>query len=467
MKEKWQYIGWSALAGLFGIALASGVPLASQLIANGLSFSPLALTSSEVYQITAAVAMGSQTGADRGSLNDPIFEPPAVGKAVRADLEAMLITLYEDGREIDTYPIVSKGRSGTPWETPTGRYRILTREENHFSSIGQVWMPYSMQFFGNFFIHGWPYDQYGQPVPEGYSGGCIRLATEDAKDIYNFVTLDTVVSVYNANNGSVLPAEGYELLSVAEPAVSAGAYTVADLETGEIILAKNENQVYPIASLSKLLTALTSLEVINQYQLASVSATAIGAYGYQGGLEKGERLPLEELIFPLLLESSNDAAEVIAEHYGRDIFLKQANNKAAAIGLTHTKLDDPSGLSAGNVSTARELAKLAKHIYQSKRYIFNVTNQLERKYGEHTWRNNNHLIGAEGYLGGKNGFIDESGQTQVALFELPLSEFGKRKVVFIILKSANRERDMATLVDFVRENVIFGQPPANPTFEYL
>lgn len=467
MKNFWHYFTWVSLAALFGIALASAVPLVGQLASSGFSLSPLVFSSNEVYQVTAAVAMGSQTDANRESLNDPIFEPPTAGKAVRADLEAMLITLYEDGREVKTYPIVSKGRPGTPWETPTGRYRILTREENHFSSIGEVWMPYSLQFFGNFFIHGWPYDQHGQPVPEGYSGGCIRLATEDAKDIYNFVTLDTVVSVYNANNSDVSPTEGYQLLSQIKPNLSAQAYTVADLETGEIILAENENQVYPIASISKLLTALTSLEVINQYQLASVSAAAVGTYGFQGGLEKGERLPLEELIFPLLLESSNDAAEVIAEHYGRSIFLKQANNKAQAIGLTHTKLDDPSGLSAGNVSTARELAKLAKHIYQSKRYIFNVTNQLERKYDEHTWRNNNHLIGAEGYLGGKNGFIDESGQTQVALFELPLSEFGQRKLVFTILKSDDRKRDMDALTSFVRENVIFGQPPANPTFEYL
>jgi len=207
--------------------------------------------------------------------------------------------------------------------------------------------------------------------------------------------------------------------------------------------------------------------VINQYQLASVSATAVDTYGYQGNLVEGERLPVEELLFPLLLESSNDAAEAIAEHYGRDHFLRQINTKAKAIGLTHTSFADPSGLSPANVSTARELAKLAKHIYQSKRYIFNVTNQLEHQYGDYVWRNNNRLVGTEGYLGGKNGFIDEAGQTQVALYQLPLSEFKERKLVFTILKSADREKDMASLVKFVRENVIFGQEPANPTFEYL
>ena len=425
----------------------------------------LALPEAEIYQAASVAAAVSER--DFGSVNDPIFEPPTVGQAIRVDLSAMLLTLYEDSEEVATYSILSKGRPGTPWETPAGRYRVLSREENHFSSIGQVWMPYSLQFFGNFFIHGWPYDETGQPVPTGYSGGCIRLATEDAKDVFNFATADTVVSVYSDVSITASTTESYHLSTNQSPTVSAQAYAVADLETGEIILAKNENKVYPIASLSKLLTALTSLEVINQYQLANVSTAAVGTYGYQGNLVEGERLPIEELLFPLLLESSNDAAEVIAEHYGRDHFLRQINTKAKAIGLTHTSFVDPSGLSPANVSTARELAKLAKHIYQSKRYIFNVTNQLEHQYGDYVWRNNNHLVGTEGYLGGKNGFIDEAGQTQVALYELPLSEFKERQLVFTILKSADREKDMTSLVKFVRENVVFGQEPTNPTFEYL
>lgn len=462
MKSFWWTTGWVVLAGLFGVALASTVPLAGRLAAGDLR---LALPEAEIYQAAAVAA--AVAPPDFGSVNDPIFTPPLSGRAIRADLSAMLLTLYEDGEEVATYSILSKGRPGTPWETPTGHYRVLTREENHYSSIGQVWMPYSLQFFGNFFIHGWPYDETGLAVPTDYSGGCIRLATENAKDVFNFATADTVVSVYSDSPITASTTESYHLSANQLPAVSAKAYTVADLETGEIILAKDEKELYPIASLSKLLTALTSLEVINQYQLASVSAAAVGAYGYQGNLVEGERLPVEELIFPLLLESSNDAAEVIAEHYGRDLFLKQINAKAKAIGLNHTSFADPSGLSPANVSTARELAKLAKHIYQSKRYIFNVTNQLEHQYGDYVWRNNNNLVGTEGYLGGKNGFIDEAGQTQVALYELPLSEFKERKLVFTILKSTDREKDLASLVKFVRENVIFGQEPANPTFEYL
>jgi D-alanyl-D-alanine endopeptidase (penicillin-binding protein 7) len=242
---------------------------------------------------------------------------------------------------------------------------------------------------------------------------------------------------------------------------------VADLETGQVVMSKNEDQVEPIASVSKLLTALTSLETINQYRDIVVDDASTQTYGHQGGLRVGESLPASELIYPLLLESSNDAAEVLARYYGRNQFIEQINNKAKAIGLTATKFEDPSGLSPKNVSTARDLAKLAHYLYQSKRFVFDVTAKRERSFGNHDWFNNNKLVGTEGYLGGKNGFTDEARQTQVALFELPLSEFTKRKVAVIILKSSDRENDMAKLVDYLKKYVVFGEKPANSTFKYL
>ena len=90
---------------------------------------------------------------------------------VEVNLQKMLLTLYENGEVKEEFPVLSKGREGSWWETPTGKYKALTKEVNHFSSIGKVWMPWSIQFYGNFFIHGWPYHQNGEPVPKSYSGG--------------------------------------------------------------------------------------------------------------------------------------------------------------------------------------------------------------------------------------------------------------------------------------------------------
>ena len=105
---------------------------------------------------------------------------------IAANLSEMRLYLFENGVATATYPILSKGKRGSRWETPTGLYKIETKEQDHFSSLGQVHMPQSMQFFGNFFIHGWPYYPDGTPVPEGYSGGCIRLSTDDATAVFEF-----------------------------------------------------------------------------------------------------------------------------------------------------------------------------------------------------------------------------------------------------------------------------------------
>ncbi len=105
---------------------------------------------------------------------------------IEANLRTMEVTLYEHGVASTTLPILTKGKEKSWWETPTGNYKILSRSVNQFSSIGHVWMPYSMQFYGNYFIHGWPYYDDGTPVASTYSGGCIRLATEDAEKVYNF-----------------------------------------------------------------------------------------------------------------------------------------------------------------------------------------------------------------------------------------------------------------------------------------
>ena len=78
--------------------------------------------------------------------------PPPTGKAVIADLDRMTVTLYEDNVASSTFPILSKGKPGTPWETPPGAYAIQTKEPQHFSTIASVWLPWSMQFYGNFFV---------------------------------------------------------------------------------------------------------------------------------------------------------------------------------------------------------------------------------------------------------------------------------------------------------------------------
>src|SRR3989344_891829 len=130
-----------------------------------------------------------------------------------------------------------------------------------------------------------------------------------------------------------------------EPKVGALAYLVGDLNTGEVILAKNQEEKLPIASVSKLMTALVAKEIGSVDETAQVSKQALATEGVNGGFRAGEKIKIPDLIYPLLLESSNDAAEVIAEHFGREIFIKKMNQRAENLKMSQTSYEDPSGLS--------------------------------------------------------------------------------------------------------------------------
>ena len=85
---------------------------------------------------------------------------------VEVDLSQMITRVYKEGVVTVDVPVKTKGREGSWWETPAGLYRIQTKEKSHYSSMGHVSQPWSMQFQGNFFIHGWPKYDNGTPVSQ-------------------------------------------------------------------------------------------------------------------------------------------------------------------------------------------------------------------------------------------------------------------------------------------------------------
>lgn len=394
-----------------------------------------------------------------GNVSDTEFVPPAKGKVIRANLRTMSIELFENGKLKETLMIINKGKAGSYWETPGGTFEVTYKEINHFSTFGEVWMPYSVHFFGNFFIHGEPYDNTGKKFTSLYSGGSIRLADSDAKKVFEWADQDTIVSVYS--DSPVSPARshagsGYFIRNPNKPLpVSAKAYVIGDLDTGEIIFEKNKSTVYPIASVSKLITSLVSLDFLNQSTDTTVSRTALAAYGTQGALRLGEKFSIGNLLYPLILESSNDAAEVIAESYGRTNFIDNMNKKVTAIGMMSTSFKDPSGLSPGNVSTAEDLLRLAIHIKDYKSDIFEISKLSKKTIGRHTWYNNSQMTRKYGYVGGKSGYTPEAEKTIVAAFTLPLSEFGARNIGITFLQSDDRLGDVDKILAYVKENIFY------------
>ena len=99
------------------------------------------------------------------------------GKHVIIYLNTMSLELRDGTTVIETLPLLSKGKPGSYYETMGGVYTNDYKVPLHFSSIGHVYMPYSVHLFGNYFIHGVPYYPNGKEVSSTYSGGCIRLTT--------------------------------------------------------------------------------------------------------------------------------------------------------------------------------------------------------------------------------------------------------------------------------------------------
>ncbi|MCB9806071.1 D-alanyl-D-alanine carboxypeptidase [Candidatus Nomurabacteria bacterium] len=284
------------------------------------------------------------------------------------------------------------------------------------------------------YINQAPYVSLGGPAPEPSSGAELLPEQEEVVDSKSYV-VKSGVEFPNTYSKSLL---------------------VGDLDNGDIIATKNAEQLFPIASLSKLMTAIVADEVLGTDHQVVVSKNAVATYGAQGRLVAGEKYTAEEIFYPLLLESSNDAAEVIAEAYGRRDFMVKMNEKARSIGLTYTNFEDPSGLDKENKSTAKELFLLAQYIHKFRDYIFDITQLKKYSLGKKTWYNNSRFKNYTYYIGGKNGYTDEAGKTLIALFQLPLEgENGFRNIVIILLNTADTEKDVRSILKFLNENVYF------------
>ena len=263
------------------------------------------------------------------------------------------------------------------------------------------------------------------------------------------------------NTGSVINATKLQYFYVnknttSQPKVAALAYLVGDLNTGEIILSKNQEQKLPIASMSKLMTALVTKEITKMDDTATVSKTALATSGTNGELKLGEKIKTNELIYPLLLESSNDAAEVLAEFFGRADFMSKMNQTAEKLQMSKTSYKDPSGLSFQNQSTAGDMFKLVGYLMKQQQDLFKITSKRSYSTKTHSWSNISQFLYKEGYIGGKSGYTDAALQTVTSVFSLPLGETGSRPIAIVLLRTPDRFKDVMNIVAYLKKNIYYG-----------
>lgn len=197
------------------------------------------------------------------------------------------------------------------------------------------------------------------------------------------------------------------------------AYVVFDLNQKKFLEGKNFNLVRPIASVTKLMTAVVFLEENRRgdyCQTAILPSDADFLKGTNSPLPKNVEINCHELLKAMFVRSDNYAAHALAHatHLSKAQFIARMNSKAREIGMTHTYFEDSSGLSANNVSTVSDLAKLAAYAANKPQIqqLSNLPSVNVYAAGKHlTMNNTNAIVREQSYpaLVSKTGFIREAG----------------------------------------------------------
>ena len=225
------------------------------------------------------------------------------------------------------------------------------------------------------------------------------------------------------------------LLTVVASVQASESHTVLvyNVGTKETVLSENADVIRPMASITKLMTAMIALD---RYELSDKLPTG-----------KKSRATVEQLLIKLLVRSDNGAAEVLARNYpqGRTAFIRAMNNRSAQLGLVDTKFSDPSGLMP-NTSTAKELVKLvaAAGNYNFIRRISSQpaiyqTSQVKKKTKTVTLANTNSNILFEfnNILVSKTGFTYKAGRCLAMLVD----KNGQEHVIIILGERTKQSRD--------------------------
>jgi len=214
---------------------------------------------------------------------------------------------------------------------------------------------------------------------------------------------------------------------------------VQDAGSGEILIAKNQGAVLPIASITKLMTAMVILDAgVDLEQRVVISGEDNDLVkGTRSRLRPGTALTRNELLLLALMSSENRAAASLGRTYpgGTEVFVAAMNAKAAALGMQDTHFDDPTGLSATNVSSARDLARLvnAAHEYPLIRRYSTTESATVQALGRRLqYRNTNGLVRSSHWEIdlSKTGYISEAGRCLVMRVRL-----ASREVTVILLDS--------------------------------
>ena len=231
------------------------------------------------------------------------------------------------------------------------------------------------------------------------------------------------------------------------PDVRAAAAIIYDPIRGEVLWEENSHVQRSIASITKVMTAVVFVEsdpdlaqtiTIESSDVRRASTTYV---------RRGERLTIGDLLHLALIASDNGAARALARvsRWGTDVFIDRMNEKATLVGLRSTVFTDPSGLDAGNVSSAYDLSRLIVYAAGNER-ISRIMRMRDHRISTSRRRvrirNTNKLLDNEiNVWGGKTGFIRKAGYCLAAVLQLP---HGELVAVVVLGARSNAARFLET-----------------------
>lgn len=249
--------------------------------------------------------------------------------------------------------------------------------------------------------------------------------------------------------------------------MTARSAIVIDADSGLVLYQKNPDEPLPIASLTKVMTALVAAEEVsdwNAYTVASTEASNVGESEIY--LEPGEKIRLEDLLYAVLLKSANDAAFALGEAVGGNIelFVALMNREARRLGMNNTHFANPHGLDEpGHYSTARDMATLARYAlsFPELKKAFATKKKVipwpGREY-DRLLENHNKLLKYDFVKGIKTGYTFKAGHCLISY-----AEFGSKRIIAVVLHSADSPScydDSLKLLYYGRDSLI-EQPVAS------
>jgi len=260
--------------------------------------------------------------------------------------------------------------------------------------------------------------------------------------------------------------------SISFPILSAQAVLAVDLDSSKTLFEKNPDASLFPASTTKIVTALVSTDYYNLDDVITIKDPRID--GQKMGLQKGEEMKVEDLLYGLLIYSANDAAEVLAQNYcekdstpsiplvnpyqdktcGEDVFVSRMNKLAHDLHLTNTNFTNPSGLDNPNhISTARDLVRVAKYAMKNKEFAKIVSTKellvqsIDGKT-KHKLVNINELVGqVDGVLGIKTGWTENARENLITYIKRDDHE-----IIIALLGSQDRFGETKELINWIFDN---------------